>query len=109
MAEHEIVSAEPPSGLDNCFGAQNAEVVRLQAVRPSVEGQSNDTLVQLLAPVDGGRAAWMLLFTAFIFEALLWGETPHRRELTQRKVLMATLYRLSPVLWCLPGLLLEVA
>ncbi|KAF4549902.1 MFS-type transporter-like protein 24 [Elsinoe fawcettii] len=26
-----------------------------------------------LAPVDGGKAAWKLLITAFVFEALLWG------------------------------------
>ncbi|KAH7329688.1 major facilitator superfamily domain-containing protein [Stachybotrys elegans] len=26
-----------------------------------------------LAPIDGGLAAWRLLFTAFVFEALLWG------------------------------------
>ncbi|KAI8950155.1 major facilitator superfamily domain-containing protein [Xylaria longipes] len=28
---------------------------------------------QELAPVDGGSAAWTLLFAVFIFEALLWG------------------------------------
>ncbi|KAI1746632.1 major facilitator superfamily domain-containing protein [Xylaria castorea] len=30
-------------------------------------------LEQELAPVDGGSAAWRLLFAAFVFEALLWG------------------------------------
>lgn len=28
---------------------------------------------QQLHPVDGGIAAWRLLCTAFVFEALLWG------------------------------------
>lgn len=28
---------------------------------------------QEFAPVDGGLAAWKLLFAAFIFETLLWG------------------------------------
>ena len=27
-----------------------------------------------LPPVDGGAAAWKVLFGAFVFEALLWGE-----------------------------------
>lgn len=27
-----------------------------------------------LSPVDGGHAAWKLLFAAFVFEALLWGK-----------------------------------
>jgi hypothetical protein len=30
---------------------------------------------QHLHPVDRGFAAWRLLFTAFIFESLLWGES----------------------------------
>ena len=25
-------------------------------------------------PIDGGRAAWRMLVTAFVFESLLWGE-----------------------------------
>ena len=29
---------------------------------------------QELAPVDGGPAAWKLLFVAFMFETLLWGK-----------------------------------
>lgn len=27
-----------------------------------------------LPPIDRGRAAWRMLFSAFIFESLLWGE-----------------------------------
>lgn len=30
-----------------------------------------------LAPTDRGPAAWKLLWTAFVFEALLWGTTHH--------------------------------
>lgn len=29
---------------------------------------------QGLAPIDGGFAAWRLLFVAFVFEASLWGK-----------------------------------
>jgi hypothetical protein len=34
---------------------------------------------QQLAPVDGGSAAWKLLFAAFMFETLLWGKVPSTR------------------------------
>lgn len=30
-------------------------------------------LVQSLPPYDGGTAAWTILISAFVFEALLWG------------------------------------
>ncbi|THX77251.1 major facilitator superfamily transporter [Aureobasidium pullulans] len=33
----------------------------------------NTSVEQSLAPVDGGLAAWRLLFAAFVFETLLWG------------------------------------
>jgi hypothetical protein len=37
---------------------------------------NDDIIVQQLQRADGGPAAWKLLITAFIFEALLWGEIP---------------------------------
>jgi hypothetical protein len=41
-------------------------------------GARNDTLQQPeippLAPVDGGRAAWLFLAGSFCIEMLLWGE-----------------------------------
>jgi hypothetical protein len=39
---------------------------------PSDE-ESQPIEAQLLPPQDGGTAAWRLLLSAFIFEALLWG------------------------------------
>ncbi|THV65571.1 major facilitator superfamily transporter, partial [Aureobasidium pullulans] len=33
----------------------------------------NTSVEQSLTPVDGGLAAWRLLFAAFVFETLLWG------------------------------------
>lgn len=46
------------------------------------EGSGVD-IEQSLPPCDGGAAAWKLLMTAFVFEALLWGKTcsPHERAL----------------------------
>ena len=37
------------------------------------EVPSDNVLVQELRPVDGGLAAWSVLATAFVFEAILWG------------------------------------
>ncbi|PMD58381.1 MFS general substrate transporter [Hyaloscypha bicolor E] len=34
---------------------------------------SGETVIQELKPVDGGVAAWTVLITAFVFEAVLWG------------------------------------
>lgn len=36
--------------------------------------EENYPIVQQLAPADGGLAAWRMLISAFVFEALLWGE-----------------------------------
>ena len=33
----------------------------------------DETVIQELKPVDGGVAAWTVLVTAFVFEAVLWG------------------------------------
>jgi hypothetical protein len=38
-----------------------------------VEQEGGEAEGQSLLPCDGGRAAWRLLMSAFIFEALLWG------------------------------------
>jgi hypothetical protein len=32
-----------------------------------------DRVIQQLLPADGGSAAWRVLISAFVFEALLWG------------------------------------
>jgi hypothetical protein len=34
---------------------------------------ADDMVMQELKPVDGGIAAWTVLITAFVFEAILWG------------------------------------
>lgn len=45
--------------------------------QPSTTSTNNEDAVEIsyqqLHPVDGGFAAWRLLCTAFVFEALLWG------------------------------------
>lgn len=38
------------------------------------EPTNREEMEQELAPVDGGFAAWRLLFAAYIFETLLWGQ-----------------------------------
>lgn len=39
-----------------------------------VTAEDNAAVDQQLEPADGGRAAWIILCAAFMFEALLWGE-----------------------------------
>ncbi|KAF2227194.1 major facilitator superfamily domain-containing protein [Elsinoe ampelina] len=50
--------------------ADRTPAISYQDTTTADEPQFNE---QHLAPVDGGRAAWKLLVTAFVFEALLWG------------------------------------
>jgi len=35
--------------------------------------ETSEATGQSLLPFDGGKAAWKLLFSAFLFEALFWG------------------------------------
>jgi hypothetical protein len=43
------------------------------AIRTQLGDELEQANGQSLAPTDGGKAAWRLLCTAFVFEALLWG------------------------------------
>jgi hypothetical protein len=43
--------------------------------RPWNTESESDITGQALAPADGGPAAWRLLLAAFVFEALLWGDS----------------------------------
>ena len=45
-------------------------------VLPTDNITSEETVIQELKPVDGGVAAWTVLITAFVFEAVLWGTLP---------------------------------
>jgi len=45
-------------------------------VLPTDNITSEETVIQELKPVDGGIAAWTVLITAFVFEAVLWGTLP---------------------------------
>lgn len=42
---------------------------------PENESTNGGLINHELAPIDGGLAAWRLLFAAFVFETLLWGDT----------------------------------
>lgn len=68
------VKPEIYSSMDN--SAELAETTsRDRAQREDGIGDDNAEHDQEpLSPVDGGRAAWKLLFAAYVFEALLWGK-----------------------------------
>lgn len=54
----------------------SAELTVFQSHRsaaPEEDREEAESLVQTLAPADGGAAAWKFLFSAFVVEALLWG------------------------------------
>ena len=49
---------------------------RVQGTHTSdiINNENGSRIEQQLKPADGGLAAWMVLLSAFMFEALLWGE-----------------------------------
>lgn len=59
--------------------------------RPSTTSTNNEDAVEVnyqqLHPIDKGFAAWRLLCTAFVFEALLWGISPSRSLEIERQQL----------------------
>lgn len=74
--------------------------------------QHHGRIEHQLEPTDRGPAAWRLLCIAFVFEALLWGEsvTWHMGVcLCFAKTLhrLTCVIRAASVIWCLPKLLLE--
>lgn len=64
-----------------------------------------DVLIQELKPVDGGVAAWTVLITAFVFEAVLWGRYKAPTPTRLKCELLG--HRLSHLVRCLPGILLH--
>jgi len=61
---------------DNVELCDAAELQECSQRRPqSVEQRQEapEATSQSLPPCDGGNAAWKLLISAFVFEALLWG------------------------------------
>ena len=57
--------------------------LRTLSSRPNESGHHAGTFeihedisdVQEFEPIDRGRAAWRMLFSAFVFESLLWGKS----------------------------------
>jgi hypothetical protein len=93
MSSTEVVtlselSARPPPTPEDNAGGQDVE-------------RDSRSAGQELAPVDRGPAAWRLLFTAFVFETLLWGKMIGQikmRMLKQRPRIPSLFWRLSRLL-----------
>jgi hypothetical protein len=74
---------------------------------------SDETVIQELKPVDGGVAAWTVLVTAFVFEAVLWGAhssfspTPNLTYLTRDRI-PHLLRRLRRVLFHDPRIFIQL-
>lgn len=57
----------------------STSVLQADLSRPTPQSGNNVGIEHQLAPADGGSAAWQVLWAAFMFEAVLWGE--HRANL----------------------------
>ena len=66
--EHFWLSNWAPSGPPR----SQTETSETPAISPS-NITFDETVIQELKPVDSGVAAWTVLVTAFVFEAVLWG------------------------------------
>ncbi|KIW13339.1 hypothetical protein PV08_08527 [Exophiala spinifera] len=58
--------------LETVKSRNDAVEGRGESLENTHNGHEEDTVPDL-PPIDRGRAAWRMLFSAFIFEALLWG------------------------------------
>lgn len=74
MNNTELVTVVVPQSVTDPLAFEDRE--RASPRPQHVEGEPTNSggMEQELAPVDGGPAAWRLLFAAFMFETLLWGE-----------------------------------
>lgn len=76
----ELISIELGSRHETIHGT--TQLIAQPRSQPSVPELDNldstEPNYQQLLPVDGGIAAWRLLCTAFVFEALLWGMSTFR-------------------------------
>ena len=60
-----------------------------------------------LPRADGGRQAWLFLAGSFMMEALIWGESSLSvQHLGFAAMAIIDLFRLSILVWYIPGILL---
>jgi hypothetical protein len=74
MNNTELVTVVVPQSVTNPLAFEDRERASPRPQHVEGEPTNNGGMEQELAPVDGGSAAWRLLFAAFMFETLLWGE-----------------------------------
>lgn len=66
-------AADPPTVAATTTARAGAEAETRDDI---LLDDAGDRIEQHLPPVDGGIAAWRLLWAAFMFEACLWGMQP---------------------------------
>jgi hypothetical protein len=64
------LSSHPQSAFEPKESRQSTE----RQVDENDIPQTGETEGRILEPTDGGPSAWKILISAFIFEAVLWGE-----------------------------------
>jgi hypothetical protein len=73
MAEVERNSIQLQIRQDHSTQHENNPIERQREENIASEDSDNS---QSLLPADGGAAAWTMLIGAFMYEAILWGESP---------------------------------
>ena len=66
---------------------QDPVALRLHGINVTADTPREETIGSHLEPADRGRAAWNLLRSAFVFEALLWGS--YKRPMSSKRVVDA--------------------
>lgn len=97
-----MASASPRSSVE--LNIRRPQITSIEArARSLPDHESRQSEGQSLEPTDGGSSAWRLLFAAFVFEALLYGENLEISTLIQCRALIPG--RLPFVLRSFPELL----
>lgn len=99
--------------MEDIHELQNVPSSIARHIEPPEESEHPEAVVQQtnehsLPPCDGGGAAWRLLFTAFVFECLLWGELDDI-TLARRMTTETDIGRVPAILRCFPELLRTAA
>ena len=86
--------------------SQSARTSRPDLTSTFQEEGNSDRVGQSLPPCDGGKVAWRLLWTMFVFEALLWGTVFFSGSSQYKKLITLNTRRFPTIIRCLPELLL---
>lgn len=113
MSSTELMTVAPSQAAAPPPSIGSIEAASLPPPQHGIEGgdpAESTQAGQVLAPIDGGVAAWRLLGAAFVFETLLWGEIDWLERIASMVPAADKVdSRISTLVWRLPRLLLTDA